>query len=50
MEMFHVLRPGVRVRGVVKETNPISCSIEMRLQSDRNKLKETLADIYRVRE
>ena len=48
MEMFHVLRPGERVKGVIKESHPISCSVTLPLDEERRKLKEILSEIYKV--
>ena len=48
MEMFHVLRPGERVKGVIKESHPISCSVTLPLDEERRKLKDILSEIYKV--
>ena len=48
LEIFHVLRPGVRVKGRVTESYPINCSVEVPTEEDRKKLIETLLDIYQV--
>ena len=48
LEVFHLLRPGVRVRGRVREVYPISCSVEIPTERERDMLSEVLLDIYQV--
>ncbi len=48
IDVFHVLRPGIRVRGVVKESYPISCSVMIKLDEERKKLQNVLAEVYKA--
>lgn len=49
MEVFHLLRPGVRVRATVMQSQPLSCQLEIKNEEAKKKLARAVTDIYQVR-
>ena len=47
LELFHILRPGIRVRGKVCQSHPLNSMVEI-VGEGRLKLSEVVMDIYQV--
>ena len=48
MELFHLLRPNVRVKGKVSQSQPLNCVVDIERDEERERLSRVLKDIYQV--
>ncbi len=48
LEVFHVLRPGFKVRATVSQSQPLNAIIEIKDEETLRKFKDTVKELYQV--